>query len=137
MEESPYNLALVTKAILPPEVVFPTLRIKHFEEKTTGLGLRVNLDLIEELRVEVHLRFLTYQKVIAQLYNRRVRPRRVGDGDLVLRKAKVNNPGHTRGKLASVLGHPHHLRLYLCYGYNGWLGATRTWHISNLKKFYA
>ncbi|RZR72125.1 hypothetical protein BHM03_00010435 [Ensete ventricosum] len=58
---------------LPPKVVFPTLRVKHFEEEALGLGLRENLDLIEELRAEVHLRALTYRKDVARLYNYRVR----------------------------------------------------------------
>ncbi|RWW06376.1 hypothetical protein GW17_00030297, partial [Ensete ventricosum] len=34
------------------------------------------------------------------LYNRRVRPWPIGDGDLVLRKDEVSDLRHTRGKLA-------------------------------------
>ncbi|RRT43485.1 hypothetical protein B296_00056386, partial [Ensete ventricosum] len=34
------------------------------------------------------------------LYNRKVQSQQVSDNDLVLRKAKVSVPGHTRGKLA-------------------------------------
>ncbi|RRT55966.1 hypothetical protein B296_00008874, partial [Ensete ventricosum] len=79
-----------TKAVLPPEVVFPTLQIEHFEQEASVLALRENLDLIEELRAEAHLQAFTYQKSIARLYNRRVRPQLVGNGDLVLRKAEVS-----------------------------------------------
>ncbi|RRT43439.1 hypothetical protein B296_00051132 [Ensete ventricosum] len=55
MVESPYNLAFSTEVVLPPEVVFPTLRVEHFEEKASRFSLRENLDLIEELRPEAHL----------------------------------------------------------------------------------
>ncbi|RZS27601.1 hypothetical protein BHM03_00061102, partial [Ensete ventricosum] len=48
-----------------------------------------NLDLLEELRAEAHLSIFAYQKVVARLYNRRVRLQRVGDGNLVPRKAEV------------------------------------------------
>ncbi|RWW52452.1 hypothetical protein BHE74_00041118 [Ensete ventricosum] len=41
-----------------------------------------------------------YWKAVARLYNHRVQSWPVRDDDLVLRKAKVNDLGHTRGKLA-------------------------------------
>ncbi|RRT70300.1 hypothetical protein B296_00018608, partial [Ensete ventricosum] len=34
------------------------------------------------------------------LYNRKVRPRQVGSGDLVLRKAEISDPTQARSKLA-------------------------------------
>ncbi|RRT32095.1 hypothetical protein B296_00058935 [Ensete ventricosum] len=95
IREFPYSLAFGIEVVLPPEVIFPTLRIEHFEQEASGLGLKENVDLIEELRAKAHQRALTYQKVIARLYNRRVRPQLVGDDSLVL-----SDPGHTRGKLA-------------------------------------
>ncbi|RWW05462.1 hypothetical protein GW17_00031261 [Ensete ventricosum] len=98
--EFPFSLAFGTETILPPEVVFPTLRTKNFERGASEQGLQANLDLIEGHRAEAHLRTLTYQRVIALLYNRKVCPQSVSDGDLVLRKAKVSNPRCTRGKLA-------------------------------------
>ncbi|RRT51384.1 hypothetical protein B296_00051144, partial [Ensete ventricosum] len=54
--------------------------------------LKENLDLID-------LRTLHYQKSVAQLYNRKVQPQPIGDGDLVIRKAEVSDPEHSHGKL--------------------------------------
>ncbi|RZR82610.1 hypothetical protein BHM03_00009062 [Ensete ventricosum] len=48
------------KAVLPPKVVFPILRVEHFEPEASEAGLRENLDLFEEVRVEFHLRALIY-----------------------------------------------------------------------------
>ncbi|RRT41485.1 hypothetical protein B296_00020509 [Ensete ventricosum] len=44
---------------------------------------------------------LEYKKVVARLYNHRVRPWEIRAGDLVLRKAEVSDPTRSRGKLAA------------------------------------
>ncbi|RZS07686.1 hypothetical protein BHM03_00038557 [Ensete ventricosum] len=81
-------------------MVFPMLRVEHYEGATSDAQLRENLDLLEEKRTEAHLRELTFQKAIALLYNSRVCPRQVAPGDLILRRAEVSDPTQTRGKLA-------------------------------------
>ncbi|RWW47517.1 hypothetical protein BHE74_00046483 [Ensete ventricosum] len=50
-------------------------------------------------RAETHLTTLHYQRAMALLYNRKVRPQSISMGDLVLRKAEVSNPEHSREKL--------------------------------------
>ncbi|RZS11387.1 hypothetical protein BHM03_00042716 [Ensete ventricosum] len=97
--ESPYSLAFGTEVILPLEVVFPTLWIEHFTPRASEADLRENLDLLEECRAETHLTTLHYQRAMALLYNRKVRPQSISMGDLVLRKAEVSNPEHSREKL--------------------------------------
>ncbi|RZR96361.1 hypothetical protein BHM03_00025367 [Ensete ventricosum] len=62
MGESPFSLASGTKAVLLPEVVFPTLQVTSFEEGALEEGLRANLDLLEEKSAEAHLRALAYKK---------------------------------------------------------------------------
>ncbi|RRT36376.1 hypothetical protein B296_00053299 [Ensete ventricosum] len=52
-------------------MVFPTLRVEHYESATSDAQLRENLDLLEEKCAEAHLRELTYKKVIVRLYNSR------------------------------------------------------------------
>ncbi|RRT33669.1 hypothetical protein B296_00037560 [Ensete ventricosum] len=89
-----------TEAVLPPEVVFPTLRVQTHGEEASNQQLRKNLDLLEEKRANAHLRTLAYRRAVTKLYNRRVHPRLIKMGDLVLRKAEVNDPTRSRGKLA-------------------------------------
>ncbi|RRT48926.1 hypothetical protein B296_00035464 [Ensete ventricosum] len=74
MGESPYNLVFGTEVILPPEVVFPILRVENFTPEASEVGIGENLDLVEECNAIAQLRTLHYQKVIARLYNRRDRP---------------------------------------------------------------
>ncbi|RWW51876.1 hypothetical protein BHE74_00041748 [Ensete ventricosum] len=50
-------------------MVFPTFRIEYYEKDASDTQLRENFDLLEERRVEAHLRELTYKKAGARLYN--------------------------------------------------------------------
>ncbi|RZS21083.1 hypothetical protein BHM03_00053672, partial [Ensete ventricosum] len=87
--ESPYSLAFGTEIVLPPEVIFPTLRIENFTTEASEAGLRENLDMLEERRAKAHLKNLHYHRAVARLYNQRIRPRPIGTGDLVLMRAEV------------------------------------------------
>ncbi|RWW16202.1 hypothetical protein GW17_00019919 [Ensete ventricosum] len=139
--ESPYSLAFGTKVILPPEVVFPTLRVKNFTAEMLEAGLRENLDMLKERRAKAHLKTLHYQRAVARLYNRRVRPRPIGEGDLVLKKAEVSDPGRTCRKLVPRWEWSYRVTQVVwdeIYTLSTLEGKTlpRTWHVSNLKKFY-
>ncbi|RZS27873.1 hypothetical protein BHM03_00061401 [Ensete ventricosum] len=95
--ESPYSLAFGTKVVLHPEVVFSTLRVQTHSEEASNQQLRENLNLPEEKRADAHLQTLAYRRVVTRLYNRRVCPRHVKMGHLVLRKAEVSDPTRSRG----------------------------------------
>ncbi|RWW65453.1 hypothetical protein BHE74_00027247, partial [Ensete ventricosum] len=68
--ESPYSLPFGIEAVLPPEVVFPTLRVQTDGEEASNQQLRENLDLLEEKRADAHLRTLAYRRAVTKLYNR-------------------------------------------------------------------
>ncbi|RRT86161.1 hypothetical protein B296_00003610 [Ensete ventricosum] len=114
--ESPFSLAFGTEAVLPPEVVYPTLRVEFYEDSASTDQLRENLDFLEEQRAAAHLRTLKYKKAAARLYNR-------------------------KGKLAANWEGPYRVET------SPWEGTftlvtmegkrpPRTWHVSNLWKFY-
>ncbi|RRT41189.1 hypothetical protein B296_00057996, partial [Ensete ventricosum] len=46
-QQSPYSLAFGIEAVLPPEVVFPPLRIDNFTPEDSEADLRENLDILE------------------------------------------------------------------------------------------
>ncbi|RRT78128.1 hypothetical protein B296_00012020 [Ensete ventricosum] len=89
--ESPYSLTFGTEVVLPPEVIFMMLKIENFTPKASEAGLRENLDMLEEHRAKVHLKNLHCQRVVARLYNPRIRPQPIDTGDLVLRRAEVRS----------------------------------------------
>ncbi|XP_064946978.1 uncharacterized protein LOC135597654 isoform X1 [Musa acuminata AAA Group] len=98
--ESPYSLTFGTEAVLPPEVAIATLRTRSYDEEVSNEGLRVSLNVLEERRADAHLKALSYQRAVARVYNRKVRPRPIKLGDLVLRRVEVSDPTRARGKLA-------------------------------------
>ncbi|RRT75504.1 hypothetical protein B296_00009487, partial [Ensete ventricosum] len=114
--ESPYSLAFRIKVVLPPEVVFPILRVQTHDEETSNQQLRKNLDLLEEKRADAHLRMLAYRRDVAKLYNCRVKLAPNWEGPY--RAVEVVREGTYT--LATMEGRV----------------LPRTWHISNLQKFY-
>ncbi|RRT32674.1 hypothetical protein B296_00042869 [Ensete ventricosum] len=103
--------------MLLPEVVFPTLRVQTHGEEASNQQLRENLDLLEEKRVDAHLRALAYRRAITKLYNRRgnLAPNWEGPYRVI---EVVRDGTYT---LATMEGRV----------------LPRTWHITNLQKFYA
>ncbi|XP_065008020.1 uncharacterized protein LOC135638677 [Musa acuminata AAA Group] len=97
--ESLFSLAFGTEVVLPPKMLFPTLRTSNYEQGDSEKGLRANLDLLEERRAKAHLRALAYKKATTRIYNRKVHSRSIKVRDLVLRIAEVSDPTRARGKL--------------------------------------
>ncbi|GKU94659.1 hypothetical protein SLEP1_g8119 [Rubroshorea leprosula] len=98
--ETPYHLAFGTEAVILVEIGVPSLRISHFEPAQNERLLRENLDFLDEVREQSRLRTLAYKQRIANLYNKRVRPRNFRVDDLVLRKAGLTGFETRYGKLA-------------------------------------
>ncbi|XP_064941125.1 uncharacterized protein LOC135594645 [Musa acuminata AAA Group] len=139
--ESPYSLTFGTEAVLPPEMTIATLRTRSYEQEASNQGLRASLDVLEERRVDAHLKALSHQRAVARDYNRKVRPRPVRLGDLVLRRAEVSDPTRTRGKLAPKWEGPFRVTGVVrpgTYRLTTMDGSSlpRTWNIQNLKKFF-
>ena len=75
-----------TKAVIPLETTFPTLRTSLFTSNSNGDLLEKGLDLIEEWRENVMVQLAYYQQKLKQGYDSNVRLRPLAPGDLVLRK---------------------------------------------------
>ena len=65
------------------------------------LKLSKDLDMADKLREEVAIRIASYQKRIANLYNKHIKPRAFRAGDLVLRKVFKNMVDLAAGKFQS------------------------------------
>ncbi|RRT79573.1 hypothetical protein B296_00010843 [Ensete ventricosum] len=97
-------------------MVFPTLRVEHYESATLDAQLRENLDLLEEKCVEAHLRKLTYKKAVVRLYN--IIGKLVHTWEGLYRVIKMIREG-----------------IYILANLDG-RQLPRTWQMSNLRKFY-
>ncbi|GAV58320.1 hypothetical protein CFOL_v3_01854 [Cephalotus follicularis] len=86
--------------MIPMEIGVHSLRVVHFNEANNEEGLRNLLDLVEEFRDKAVIRVAAYQQRVSHCYNKRVNPRPLREGDLVLRNTTITDTTDTRRKLA-------------------------------------
>ncbi|RRT46511.1 hypothetical protein B296_00013984 [Ensete ventricosum] len=97
--------------------------------------------MLEERRAKAYLKNLRYHRAVPQLYNQIIQPRPIGKGDRVLRRTEVSDPRRTQVKLALRWEGLYRVirvirdRTYILSMMEG-RALPRTWHVSNLKKFY-
>ena len=97
---TPFSLAYGCDAMFPIEVKIPTIRSHAYNQASKQSQLEESLDLIEERQDEAQLKNVAYQQQATRYFNKRVRDRKFGLGDLVLRHVFLA----TRDPSAGVLG---------------------------------
>ena len=97
--ETPFRLTYESKAVIPAEVGLTSYRVYNHDENKNNEAMRLQLDLVDELRTAAEQRLARYQDRMAQYYNFRVRHRDFQLGDLILRKVMGAARDPTQGKL--------------------------------------
>ena len=97
MGETPFSMTYGSKAVIPLEIGFPTLRTSLFTPNSNDNLLERSLDLIEERRENAMVQLSYYQQKLKQRYDSRLRP--LAPRDLVLRKVVGTTKNPPRGKL--------------------------------------
>ena len=72
IEESLFQLAFGTEAVLPIEFELENLKIQSYDELINDIGLRAQKDLIDKLSEEVNKRRCAYQRRAERYYNKKV-----------------------------------------------------------------
>ncbi|GAV56567.1 hypothetical protein CFOL_v3_00109, partial [Cephalotus follicularis] len=116
-------------------------RVVHFNETNNEKGLRNLLDLVEELRDKASIKVAAYQQRVSRYYNKRVNPRPLREGDLVLRNTAIADPTGTRGKLSPNWEIPYKVKKVLRPGTFkletlGGREIPRAWNSEHLRKYY-
>ena len=88
-----------SEAVVPVEIGLTTLRTSAYDEQQNEEQLRLNLDLIDEVRETAEARRKRYQEKMVRHYNSKVKPRQLSIGDLVLRKVTLATKNPSEGKL--------------------------------------
>ncbi|XP_074323532.1 uncharacterized protein LOC141660447 [Apium graveolens] len=83
---NPLRLAYGTYALLPIEVGLESHQTEVFEIESNEVGLRANIDRLEEEREAAHQRNLKYQLQAAQYYDSGIKKQSFFVGDLVLQE---------------------------------------------------
>ena len=84
--ETPFRLTYGNEEIILAEIGLTSYRIDNHDEVRNDEAIRLQLDLVDEVRATAEQRLVRYQDRMAKHYNSRVRHRDFKVGDLVLRK---------------------------------------------------
>ena len=97
--ETPFKLAYGSEAVIPAEVHMANHRVMKYRDEDNEEQLRLNLDLIDEVRMNAKQKTARYKNLMAKQYDAMVKPRCFNIGDLVLKGVSLatKNPAH--GKL--------------------------------------
>ena len=82
--ETPFKLAYGSEAVIPAEVHIAKHRVKRYQDEDNEEQLCLNLDLIDEVRMDAKQRTVRYKNLMARQYDAMVKPRHFNIGDLVL-----------------------------------------------------
>uniref|UniRef100_A0A2N9G7E8 Integrase catalytic domain-containing protein n=1 Tax=Fagus sylvatica TaxID=28930 RepID=A0A2N9G7E8_FAGSY len=97
--ETPFRMTFGSEAVVPVEIGMTTLRTSAYNDQQNEEQLRLNLDLIDEVRETAEARMKRYQEKMARHYNSKVKPRQLFIGDLVLWKVTLATRNPSEGKL--------------------------------------
>ena len=98
--ETPFSLTYGVEAVVPVEISLSSYRTEYYDEGTNDMGLRMEMDVIEERREEARAKMAIYKQAAERYYNKKVKVHKFLEGDLVLRKVVQN----TKEQGAGVLG---------------------------------
>ena len=97
--ETPFRLTYGSKAVIPAEVRPISYRVDNYNERKNDKAIRLQLNLVDEVRATVEQRLARYQDRMVKHYNSWVRHKDFKVGDLVLRKVMGAAIDPTQGKL--------------------------------------
>ena len=97
--ETPFRLAYGADAVIPAEVGLTHYRVENYSEDKNEEAMRLQLDLVDEVRATAEQRLAQYQNLMAKHYNSNVRHRDFQVGDLVLQKVIGTAKDPSQGKL--------------------------------------
>ena len=139
--ETPFQLAYGTDAVIPVEIGLTSYRVDNYSEDTNEEELRLQLDLVDEVRTAAEQRLARYQNLMAKHYNSNVRHRDFQVGDLVLRRVMGAARDPSQGKLGPNWEGPYRITSWQRKGtyHLETLDERRLqhpWNTEHLRKYY-
>ena len=139
--ETPFRLTYDADAVIPAEVGLTSYRVENYTKDKNEEAMRLQLDLVDEVRATAEQRLARYQNLLAKHYNSNVKPRDFQVGDLVLQKVMGVAKDPSQGKLRpNWEGHyritswqrkgTYHLKTL-----DGWK-FQHPWNTEHLRKYY-
>ena len=139
--ETPFKLAYRSEVVVPTEVHMANHKVMKYQDEENEEELHLNLDLIDEVRMDTEQRTVRYKNLMARQYDAMVKPRSFNIGDLVLKRVSLatKNPAH--GKLGPNWGGPY--RVINCKRKGSYyleaLDGRKLeypWNVEHLRRYY-
>ena len=96
---TPFKLAYGSETIIPAEVHMANHMVMKYQNEENEEQLCLNLDLIDEVRINVEHRIAMHKNLMARQYNAMVKPRHFNIRDLVLKRVSLATRNPANGKL--------------------------------------
>ena len=139
--ETPFKLAYGSEAVIPAEVHMANHRVTIYRDNDNEEQLRLNLNLIDEVRTDVEERTARYNNLMARQHDAMVKPRRFNIGDLVLKKVSSASKNPAHGKLGLNWEGPS--RIINCKRQGSyylealdWRKLEHPWNVEHLRRYY-
>ena len=97
--EIPFKLAYGSEAVIPTEVHMVNHRVMKYQDEDNKEQLRLNLELIDKVRMDAEQRTSRYKNLMAKQYDAMVKPRRFNIGELILKRVSLATKNPAYGKL--------------------------------------
>ena len=116
-------------------------RLMMYQDKDNEEQLRLNLNLIDEVRIDAKHRTTEYKNLMARQYDAMVNPRRFNIGDLVLKKVSLATKNPTHRKLGPNWEGPYRIinckrqGSYYLEALNG-RKLKHPWNVEHLRRYY-
>ena len=141
MGETPFKLAYGSDAVITAEVHMANHRVMMYQDNDNEKQLRLNLDLIDEVRANAEHRAAKYKNLMDRQYDATVKPRRFNIGDLVLRKISLSTKNPAHGKLGPNWKGPY--RVINCKRQGSYYlealdgrKLKHPWNVEHLRRYY-
>ena len=139
--ETPFKLAYGSETIIPAEVHMANHRVMTYQDKDNEEKLRLNLDLIDEVRTDAEHRTTKYKNLMARQYDAMVKSRRFNIGGLVLKKVSLATKNPACGKLGPNWEGPY--RIINCKRQGSYYlealderKLEHPWNVEHLRRYY-
>ena len=141
MGETPFRLTYGNEVVIPAEMELTSYRIGNHDEARNDEAIRLQLDLVDEVRAIAEQRLARYQDRMAKHYNSLVRHRDFKVGDLILRKVMGVARDPTQGKLGPNWEGPYRITSWQRKGTYHLETIDRQklphpWNTEHLRKYY-
>ena len=139
--ETPFKLAYGSKTVIFAKVHMANHKVVKYQDKDNKEQLRLNLDLIDEVRMNVEQRIARYKNLMTRQYDAMVKPRCFNIGDLILKKVSLATRNLAHEKLGSNWEGPY--RVINCKRQGSYYlealdgrKLEHPWNVEHLRRYY-